>query len=184
MSLAWQGEPGMAGQACCSSPAGPALLLNSCLSTATCQQVCDKLTLPGQQVFRHTGAPCPACLFSNAASLHPSGFHTPWLTMVHAILVPSQCTALLCRWCVENRGFPADKIVEGPLNFFIFAVTIVVVAVPEVRTGLQSLSSPDRDHIICDAVACAAYLDPACSAGPERGMDITRRPPEGPATMY
>eukprot|EP00891_Asterochloris_glomerata_P007553 jgi/Astpho2/7553/e_gw1.00115.5.1_t len=38
---------------------------------------------------------------------------------------------LLIRWCVENRGFPADGIVEGPLNFFIFAVTIVVVAVPE-----------------------------------------------------
>lgn len=32
---------------------------------------------------------------------------------------------------VENKGFPASKIVEGPLNFFIFAVTIVVVAVPE-----------------------------------------------------
>jgi len=32
---------------------------------------------------------------------------------------------------IENRGFPVNKIVEGPLNFFIFAVTIVVVAVPE-----------------------------------------------------
>lgn len=32
---------------------------------------------------------------------------------------------------VENKGFPVSKIVEGPLNFFIFAVTIVVVAVPE-----------------------------------------------------
>ena len=52
--------------------------------------------------------------------------------------------AALCRWCVENHGFPADKIVEGPLNFFIFAVTIVVVAVPEVRPLLYSLSSPAR----------------------------------------
>ena len=32
---------------------------------------------------------------------------------------------------IENNGLPVNKIVEGPLNFFIFAVTIVVVAVPE-----------------------------------------------------
>ena len=32
---------------------------------------------------------------------------------------------------IENKGIPVSKIVEGPLNFFIFAVTIVVVAVPE-----------------------------------------------------
>ena len=30
-----------------------------------------------------------------------------------------------------ERGFPVDKIEEGPLHFFIFAVTIVVVAIPE-----------------------------------------------------
>lgn len=36
-----------------------------------------------------------------------------------------------CRWMIENKGIPVNKIVEGPLNFFIFAVTIVVVAVPE-----------------------------------------------------
>ena len=35
------------------------------------------------------------------------------------------------RWCIHERGFPLSKIVEGPLQFFIFAVTIVVVAVPE-----------------------------------------------------
>ena len=38
---------------------------------------------------------------------------------------------LLIRWIVENSGFPLDKFSEGPLDFFIFAVTIVVVAVPE-----------------------------------------------------
>lgn len=32
---------------------------------------------------------------------------------------------------VENKGFPASQIASGPLQFFIFAVTIVVVAVPE-----------------------------------------------------
>lgn len=36
-----------------------------------------------------------------------------------------------CRWLVENKGFPVSKIATGPLEFFIFAVTIVVVAVPE-----------------------------------------------------
>ena len=35
------------------------------------------------------------------------------------------------RWCIYERGFPLSKIVEGPLQFFIFGVTIVVVAVPE-----------------------------------------------------
>lgn len=36
-----------------------------------------------------------------------------------------------CRWMVENKGFPASELASGPLQYFIFAVTIVVVAVPE-----------------------------------------------------
>ena len=32
---------------------------------------------------------------------------------------------------IENQGFPVSQIASGPLQFFIFAVTIVVVAVPE-----------------------------------------------------
>lgn len=40
------------------------------------------------------------------------------------------CTPLR-RWMVENNGFPVSEIAQGPLKFFIFAVTIVVVAVPE-----------------------------------------------------
>eukprot|EP00878_Enallax_costatus_P000995 GHUV01001127.1.p1 GENE.GHUV01001127.1~~GHUV01001127.1.p1 ORF type:complete len:1156 (+),score=304.08 GHUV01001127.1:371-3838(+) len=40
--------------------------------------------------------------------------------------------ALLIKWCVENRGFPIAKINQnGPVQFFLYAVTIVVVAVPE-----------------------------------------------------
>ena len=36
------------------------------------------------------------------------------------------------RWCVQEKGFPLDKINDdGPVQFFLFAVTIVVVAVPE-----------------------------------------------------
>lgn len=37
----------------------------------------------------------------------------------------------MCR-CVENKGFPISKINQnGPVQFFLYAVTIVVVAVPE-----------------------------------------------------
>lgn len=36
-----------------------------------------------------------------------------------------------CRWCIQYKGFPVNRIAEGPLAFFIFGVTIVVVAVPE-----------------------------------------------------
>jgi magnesium-transporting ATPase (P-type) len=37
-----------------------------------------------------------------------------------------------CRRCVENKGFPIAKINQnGPVQFFLYAVTIVVVAVPE-----------------------------------------------------
>lgn len=32
---------------------------------------------------------------------------------------------------IANKGFPASEIATGPLQYFIFAVTIVVVAVPE-----------------------------------------------------
>jgi P-type Ca2+ transporter type 2C len=35
------------------------------------------------------------------------------------------------RWMIQNKGFPLAQFASGPLNFFIFAVTIVVVAVPE-----------------------------------------------------
>lgn len=40
-------------------------------------------------------------------------------------------SCVACRWLVQNKGFPVDQISEGPLAFFIFGVTIVVVAVPE-----------------------------------------------------
>ena len=32
---------------------------------------------------------------------------------------------------IQNKGFPISQFAEGPLNFFIFGVTILVVAVPE-----------------------------------------------------
>ncbi|PNH11294.1 putative calcium-transporting ATPase 5, plasma membrane-type [Tetrabaena socialis] len=40
--------------------------------------------------------------------------------------------ALLAKWCVVNKGFPIKKInTNGPVQFFLYAVTIIVVAVPE-----------------------------------------------------
>lgn len=38
---------------------------------------------------------------------------------------------LMIRWMVENQGFPLSEFASGPLEFFIFSVTIIVVAVPE-----------------------------------------------------
>uniref|UniRef100_A0A383WGV1 Calcium-transporting ATPase n=1 Tax=Tetradesmus obliquus TaxID=3088 RepID=A0A383WGV1_TETOB len=40
--------------------------------------------------------------------------------------------ALLIKWCVINRGFPLSKINDnGPVQFFLYSVTIIVVAIPE-----------------------------------------------------
>eukprot|EP00798_Chlamydomonas_sp_ICE-L_P007258 gene7258-370_t len=39
---------------------------------------------------------------------------------------------MLVKWVIEHRGFPLSKINDdGPVQFFMFSVTIVVVAVPE-----------------------------------------------------
>jgi Ca2+-transporting ATPase len=39
---------------------------------------------------------------------------------------------LLIRWCVEKKGFPWREINNnGPLNFFLYSITIIVVAIPE-----------------------------------------------------
>jgi Ca2+-transporting ATPase len=56
----------------------------------------------------------------------------PWVMLIFISRTRS-CTevCVACRWLVQNKGFPVDQIAEGPLAFFIFGVTIVVVAVPE-----------------------------------------------------
>jgi P-type Ca2+ transporter type 2C len=39
---------------------------------------------------------------------------------------------LLIRWIVKNKGFPWSQFNNnGPLKFFLYAVTIIVVAIPE-----------------------------------------------------
>ncbi len=36
------------------------------------------------------------------------------------------------RWCVLYKGFPVAKINDhGPVQFFLYGITIIVVAVPE-----------------------------------------------------
>ncbi|KAG2453047.1 hypothetical protein HYH02_002382 [Chlamydomonas schloesseri] len=40
--------------------------------------------------------------------------------------------AQLIKWCVKNNGFPISEINNnGPIQFFLYAITIIVVAVPE-----------------------------------------------------
>lgn len=48
-----------------------------------------------------------------------------------ASMVHTLTSLALSRWCVQYHGFPVKHIADGPLAFFIFGVTIVVVAVPE-----------------------------------------------------
>lgn len=39
---------------------------------------------------------------------------------------------MLIRWCVEKKGFPIKEVNNnGPIQFFLYAVTIIVVAIPE-----------------------------------------------------
>ncbi len=35
------------------------------------------------------------------------------------------CSSPICRWIVQQRGFPLDKLSSGPLRFFMFAVCCV-----------------------------------------------------------
>ncbi|KAG2496224.1 hypothetical protein HYH03_005822 [Edaphochlamys debaryana] len=51
---------------------------------------------------------------------------------VGAIAAVTLFVILMIIWMVENRGFPISKInKDGPVQFFLYCVTIVVVAVPE-----------------------------------------------------
>ena len=76
----------------------------------------------------HTVVILGACNTSECAS----EIHFPRVaSQAHTIKTVSLMSGDCCRWMVENRGFPASEIASGPLQFFIFSVTIVVVAVPE-----------------------------------------------------
>jgi len=63
-------------------------------------------------------------LLHSVGMCHCLGFHRPCRR--HGLNLLFTCR------CVENRGFPLNKINHnGPVQFFLYAVTIVVVAVPE-----------------------------------------------------
>lgn len=48
-----------------------------------------------------------------------------------AVAVACFCSMLI-KWCVDNKGFPIKQINNhGPIQFFLYGITIIVVAVPE-----------------------------------------------------
>ena len=90
---------------------------------------------------------------------------------------------------ISNKGFPADQIASGPLQFFIFAVTIVVVAVPEglplaVTISLVCLLALVADQMLCDqticdclqGIPCCVLVPPACELWNLGRGAVTARP--------
>lgn len=99
----------------------------------------------------------------------PAYRHTPQQ------LAPSLCVtvcmaAMHCR-CVENRGFPLSKINQnGPVQFFLYAVTIVVVAVPEglpLAVTIALAYSMKKMMKVCSGWHCTRHSMwcSSCSAG-------------------
>ncbi len=71
---------------------------------------------------------CPSlarrtCIVSHGAALH--------LTMCVSISTHTHHATPNIRWCIAHRGVPFGDLTEGPLGYFLFALTLVVVAVPE-----------------------------------------------------
>jgi Ca2+-transporting ATPase len=73
------------------------------------------------------------CGESGAAAPSAKGMHTAvhWHPFCRGPSPTASCASPLpnCparRWIVMNKGFPMDEFSEGPLQFFIFAVTILV----------------------------------------------------------
>ena len=69
--------------------------------------------------------------------------------------------ALMIRWIVDSGGWPWSDFVEGPIGYFIYAVTIIVVTIPEglplaVTIALAStMHAMLRDHnFVRVLVAC------------------------------
>lgn len=63
---------------------------------------------------------------------HGAGFVASAIAKIGTAVAVCAFIVLLIRWIVENQGFPWDEFNnDGPLQFFLYAVTIIVVAVPE-----------------------------------------------------
>ncbi len=57
---------------------------------------------------------------------------TGWSPRPATRLTPATLPPCPTRWCVENNGFPIKRINDnGPVQFFLYSITIIVVAVPE-----------------------------------------------------
>ena len=122
-----------------------------------CSTPVDKAALAGSGPLRHCTAGRRGSLWRSARAAQRVQGARGWPVQSCGAAVP--CCAgqnrgplgAGCRWCIRERGFPLDRIVEGPLQFFIFAVTIVVVAVPEglplaVTISLAYRRAPGRAH--------------------------------------
>lgn len=61
-----------------------------------------------------------------------AGFVASAIAKVGTFVAVCAFIVLLIRWCVKHKGFPVKEINNnGPLQFFLYAVTIIVVAIPE-----------------------------------------------------
>lgn len=94
---------------------------------------------------------------------------------------------LACR-CVENKGFPIQKINQnGPVQFFLYAVTIVVVAVPEglplavtiaLAYSMKKMMKVSRQlGLPCCSVCAEAVLCPCWHAAAAHGRSLPQPPP-------
>lgn len=67
---------------------------------------------------------------------------------------------------VENKGFPISKFSDGPLQFFIFAVTILVVAVPEGLPLAVTISLAFSMKKMMKVRSIANFSDASTETGP------------------
>ena len=75
------------------------------------------------------------CTFLGAqqhVSLYAIGFVAGAIGKVGFAVAVCAFVIMTIRWIVEKKGFPIKEINnEGPIQFFLYAVTIIVVAIPE-----------------------------------------------------
>jgi Ca2+-transporting ATPase len=58
--------------------------------------------------------------------------------------------ALMIKWMVYHKGFPIKEINHnGPVQFFIYMITIIVVAVPEGLPMAVTISLAYRSVVTC-----------------------------------
>ena len=106
--------------------------IHTCVTSCTCSMMLTHICIPGifntypiTSGWPMSGLPGSTLLYGcqySKLSLHA----TPCMFTLRIL-----SGVVLSRWCAAYHGFPLKHIADGPLAFFIFGVTIVVVAVPE-----------------------------------------------------